>query len=286
MRSPRRGSTLNSSWLALALAGALTVATPVSARLAGERAAVPAPAPSLGPAGAFADAATPTESLGAPTDPERDRRVREVESPAVRPHLLVRAEPGIMAFAHPTVGSRSFGQVAAVSRYYREPLVWWIEEVVRRGGQRWGRLELPYVSPRRDGWVRLAGLAADTTWVTVRVDLSEHRVIVERRGQVVLRAPGATGAAVSPTPPGRYVVTDRVPFAAGSYLGSFAFGISGIQPRLPPGWSGGDQLAIHGTNSPSTIGTSASAGCIRVSERTLDRLRPLLRQGTPVIIVR
>jgi lipoprotein-anchoring transpeptidase ErfK/SrfK len=67
-------------------------------------------------------------------------------------------------------------------------------------------------------------------------------------------------------------------------LGSFAFGISGIQPRLPAGWNGGDQLAIHGTNAPWTIGTSASAGCIRVSEAALDRLLPLLLQGTPVLI--
>jgi hypothetical protein len=81
-------------------------------------------------------------------------------------------------------------------------------------------------------------------------------------------------------------VTDRVPFARGSYLGSFAFGISGIQPRLPPGWSGGNQLAIHGTNDPSSIGRSVSAGCLRVSEAALARLKPLLRLGTPVVITR
>ena len=118
--------------------------------------------------------------------------------------------------------------------------------------------------------------------MTVRVDLSRHEVVVERRGEVLVRVPGATGAAISPTPPGEYVVTDHVAFGAGSSLGSFAFGISGIQPRLPPGWSGGDQLAIHGTNDPSSIGRSASAGCVRVSEWALDRFKPLLRQGTPV----
>jgi lipoprotein-anchoring transpeptidase ErfK/SrfK len=77
-----------------------------------------------------------------------------------------------------------------------------------------------------------------------------------------------------------------VPFPSGGYLGSFAFGISGIQPQLPAGWSGGDQLAIHGTNDPSSIGTSASAGCVRVSEATLAVLRPLLRLGTPIVIHR
>jgi len=116
------------------------------------------------------------------------------------------------------------------------------------------------------------------------VDLSEHRVRVYKRDDLLYTVAGATGSSASPTPPGAYVVTDRVPFAAGSSLGSFAFGISGIQPHLPAGWSGGNQLAIHGTNDPSSIGTSASAGCVRVSEWALDRFKPLLQLGTPVII--
>jgi lipoprotein-anchoring transpeptidase ErfK/SrfK len=120
--------------------------------------------------------------------------------------------------------------------------------------------------------------------VRVEVDLSLHQVTVRRSGKVLFRAPGATGAPSSPTPVGEYFVTDRVPFSAGSALGSFAFGISGIQPRLPAGWSGGNQLAIHGTNNPSSIGQSVSAGCVRVSETTLARLLPLLGYGTPVII--
>jgi lipoprotein-anchoring transpeptidase ErfK/SrfK len=129
----------------------------------------------------------------------------------------------------------------------------------------------------------LRGLARHTTNVQVRVDLSEHRITVEKAGRVLFGMPAATGAAGSPTPTGEYFVTDRIPFAGGS-LGTFAFGISGIQPNLPTGWSGGNQLAIHGTNAPSSIGRSASAGCLRVSERSLDRLMPLLQLGTPVLV--
>ena len=105
-----------------------------------------------------------------------------------------------------------------------------------------------------------------------------------KRDDLLSSVPAAIGSPSSPTPPGHYVVTDRVPFPSGGALGTFAFGISGIQPRLPAGWSGGNQLAIHGTNSPSSIGTSASAGCVRVSEWSIDRFKPLLRLGTPVLI--
>jgi lipoprotein-anchoring transpeptidase ErfK/SrfK len=120
--------------------------------------------------------------------------------------------------------------------------------------------------------------------VEVHADLSEHRLEVLRDGRVLFRARAATGAPSSPTPPGRYFVTDRVAMPQGGAFGTFAFGLSGIQTNLPAGWTGGDQLAIHGTNDPGSIGTSASAGCLRVSERILDRLRPLLRLGTPVVI--
>jgi lipoprotein-anchoring transpeptidase ErfK/SrfK len=95
----------------------------------------------------------------------------------------------------------------------------------------------------------------------------------------------AVGAAASPTPIGRFSVTD--PIATGDPAGPFgwyAFGLSGHQPHLPPGWSGGDQLAIHGTNDPSSLGTAASAGCLRVSATALEILKRALRPGTPVVI--
>jgi lipoprotein-anchoring transpeptidase ErfK/SrfK len=185
------------------------------------------------------------------------------------------------ARARPNGAAAQVGVVPAGSKYYGFPIVAWVEKVSANG--RWGRVELPYTWPRREGWIHLAGLRRDETRVRVEVDLSAHLVTVRKFGNVLFRAPGATGAPSSPTPVGEYFVTDRVPFSGG-YLGSFAFGISGIQPRLPAGWSGGNQLAIHGTNDPSSIGRSVSAGCVRVSESTLDRLIPLLVYGTPVIV--
>jgi len=184
--------------------------------------------------------------------------------------------------AHPDPHARVVGTMPSGSKYYDVAITAWIEDVSPDG--RWGRVEIPYVWPRREGWIALRDLARRATAVEVRVDLSEHRITVTKSDRILFGMPAATGAPVSPTPPGEYFVTDRIAFSGG-YLGTFAFGISGIQPKLPPGWSGGNQLAIHGTNDPSSIGRSASAGCLRVSERSLDRLKPLLQLGTPVIVV-
>ncbi|HZP90277.1 MAG TPA: L,D-transpeptidase [Actinomycetota bacterium] len=187
--------------------------------------------------------------------------------------MRVTARPG---------GGGVVGNLPPTSRYYHTPLVAWVLHTADHG--RFGLVTLPYSGTRRTGWISLDGLRRSRTPIRVWVDLSRHELVVRRLGREILHAPAATGAPDSPTPIGRYFVTDRVPFPKGSAYGTFAFGLSGIQVHLPPGWTGGDQLAIHGTNDPGSIGTSASAGCVRVSEAVLARLRPLLRLGTPVVV--
>jgi hypothetical protein len=258
----------------LAVVALLALAVPdtTAAARGGDRATA-APAGALGTSvGALEDALRPA-SLDHATS----------RQPALTPTLLVRIPRDMALTARPGAG-RVVGTMPASSRFYDVPIVAWVLETTADG--RFGRVPIPYTGREATGWLRLRGLEALNTRIAVIADLSDHEIEVRRGPRVLFRAPAATGAPVSPTPPGSYFVTDRVAFQGGGSLGTFAFGISGIQTHLPPGWSGGDQLAIHGTNAPGTIGTSASAGCLRVSERVLDRLRPLLRLGTPVVIQR
>jgi lipoprotein-anchoring transpeptidase ErfK/SrfK len=281
-------STVRASWLAVSLAAVLSISVPAAASMAGVAVATPSPASRM------VLVAAPTTHPGAQHTAVRTA-VLAAEG-ARRPEhrvpshsrwdaasVLVRIPAGgIVARRNPWTSAAALGRVTPASKYYRVPIVLWVEETNAKGT--WGRVELPYVWPRVDGWIPLAGLARETTFVHVDVDLSEHRVRVYKHDALLYSVAGATGTWSSPTPPGAYVVTDRVPFPSGGALGTFAFGISGIQPRLPAGWSGGNQLAIHGTNDASSIGTNASAGCVRVSEWALDRFKPLLRLGTPVLI--
>jgi hypothetical protein len=278
-RFPRR------TRLTVVLSIALGLLTPMAANMVGAQAGAPeaSTGSSVNPM-----VGAPPRGLAVPTSDIRSglRRIVRAAKHAARverwTNVLVHVPRLLPARARPNAAAAKVGVVPAGSKYYGLPIVAWVEEVSADG--RWGRVELPYTWPRREGWIRLAGLPRETTRIRVEVDLSAHLVTVRKFGKVLFRAPGATGASSSPTPVGEYFVTDRVPFSAGGYLGSFAFGISGIQPRLPAGWSGGNQLAIHGTNNPSSIGRSVSAGCVRVSETTLDRLIPLLVYGTPVIV--
>lgn len=155
----------------------------------------------------------------------------------------------------------------------------------RSDNGRFGKVTLPYSGSRATGWIRLSGLKLSRTPYSVKADLSRHSVKVMHMGKVIMRFKAATGAPDSPTPTGRYFVTDLVAIPEGGSFGTYAFGLSGIQTNLPAGWTGGDQLAIHGTDDPGSIGTSASAGCLRVSERSLQRLKKVIQLGTPVTIV-
>jgi L,D-transpeptidase catalytic domain len=280
-----RNHTVRASWAATVVAAVLALGSPIASSttaVVGNESDTPT-------AGVPASSDEP-RAFGT-IDPGVAERVGEprAQAPtAPRPaeperHVLVRVPRDLAVRAKPSHDASVVGTMPSGSKYYDVPVTAWVEDVTRDG--RWGRVEIPYVWPRRHGWIALRGLPRRSTDVEVHVDLSEHRVTVTRAGRSLFGMPAATGAAVSPTPPGEYFVTDRIAFSGGS-LGTFAFGISGIQPKLPPGWTGGNQLAIHGTNDPASIGRSASAGCLRVSERALDRLKPLLALGTPVIVER
>jgi lipoprotein-anchoring transpeptidase ErfK/SrfK len=280
-----RNHALRASWVATVVATALALASSMATAPVGPAAAQQVRSRQQGvqASRAFTDAAL-VQAVGATEATAPRARVPAAPRPeAPAQAMLVRVARDLPVLADPHSGARVVGTVPSASKYYDVPITAWVEDVSRDG--RWGRVEIPYVWPRRHGWIALRGLSRRTTDVEVHVDLSDRRITVSKSGRVRFTMPAAIGSATSPTPPGEYFVTDRIAFSGG-YLGTFAFGISGIQPKLPPGWSGGNQLAIHGTNNPSSIGTPASAGCLRVSERSLDRLKPLLRLGTPVIVVR
>ena len=66
--------------------------------------------------------------------------------------------------------------------------------------------------------------------------------------------------------------------------------IPGGSPRNPMGVRAltldRDEIAIHGTNRPDSIGTFASYGCIRMHNRDIVDLFERVRVGTPVLVTR
>lgn len=110
-----------------------------------------------------------------------------------------------------------------------------------------------------------AGVVA-SPWL-IRADLSQRRVTAYRDGHVVRRFRVAIGRPSTPTPTGRFAITDKLSFIGGSAAyGCCAVALTGHQTHIEPGWSGGDRLAIHGTRQTGTIGLAASFGCLRARD--------------------
>ncbi len=179
--------------------------------------------------------------------------------------------PGVASLqAHTEFGSRRVLSVAAV-----------------RG--RWLGVAVPERPNGKLGWVDAKSDAIDRSRVKVALtaDLSERRVDLRVNGRVVKRLKVAIGRPGSSTPTGRFAVTDKLSGGRyGPYYGCCILALSGHQPNTPAGWRGGNRLAVHGTNSPGTIGLRASAGCLRASDRDLRTLMRRVPVGTPVFIRR
>ena len=159
----------------------------------------------------------------------------------------------------------------------------------------------PTGQARRDGWLAVshtslgndgvawlqpdrAPVSLRTRVVRLEVDLSDRKVVVHPENGSPRGISVAVGAPDTPTPPGEYYVTDKLRGADfGTFYGCCILALSGHQPDLPEGWSGGDRLAIHGSPTP-TWGQNVSNGCLHAREADLRYLLKTVPLGTVVTI--
>jgi lipoprotein-anchoring transpeptidase ErfK/SrfK len=203
-----------------------------------------------------------------------------VNRPAPRPrgHLIAVAHAAVAYSAGP--GAAAAGTLAARTEFGSPQL---LSVAARRGA--WLGVVTGAVANGRLAWIKRADVSLRRTRWALRADLSQHRLTLRRGGRIVRRISVAIGRPGSETPTGRFAVTDKLAGTSyGPYYGCCILALSGHQPNTPPGWTGGDRLAIHGTDSPSTIGAAASAGCLRAGDADLRALMDRVPVGTPVFI--
>jgi hypothetical protein len=154
---------------------------------------------------------------------------------------------------------------------------------VAHRGDRWLAVRTPALPNGRVGWIAARDVRLLHEPWTLEVDLSERRLVARHEGRRRFAIPVAIGAPGTPTPTGRFGVTDRLAMSGSTY-GCCALALSGHQPNIPQGWGGGDRIAIHGTTATGSIGTPASHGCLRASDSGMRRLMAVIPLGTTVRI--
>jgi lipoprotein-anchoring transpeptidase ErfK/SrfK len=212
----------------------------------------------------------------------RDRSLaRRRERPAPR-HLLVRVRTGRSVAVRARPGGRVIGRLDARTEFGSPQVL----GAVRTEG-RWLGVASTARTDGRLGWVdgRSSALRPAPARVEIRADLSRRRIELRRGDEVLDRVRVSVGRPGSTTPTGRFTITDKLDGEKLSpYYGCCVLALSGTQPNLPAGWTGGDRLAIHGTNDPGSIGEASSAGCLRAGDADVRRLMRRVPLGTPVEI--
>lgn len=157
--------------------------------------------------------------------------------------------------------------------------------VLAQEGQAY-KVLLPMRPNGRTGYVRIADVTLYQHDYAVKVDLSDHQLVLYKGGRELERHTVAVGQSKYPTPTGTYFMRElaRPSNPRGAY-GPYAFGLSAYSNVLQTFGRGDGQIGIHGTNQPKALGTNASHGCIRIDNATITKLAKTLPQGVPVEIV-
>lgn len=225
---------------------------------------VAAPLPRVAPAGAAALAAARTPLPAAP------RAVTYLIARLRGPSLTLHSRPGGRALTRLSA-TTEFGSPRRFG-------------VVRRA-RAWLGVATPSLPNGQLAWVHERDVRLASTSVSLTLDLSQRRLYLRKNGKIVRRITIGVGRAGSPTPVGRFAVTDKLSGTRyGPYYGCCIVALSARQPRLPAGWTGGDRIAIHGTNDLSSIGRARSAGCPHASAADMQALMESAPLGAPVFV--
>jgi lipoprotein-anchoring transpeptidase ErfK/SrfK len=119
---------------------------------------------------------------------------------------------------------------------------------------------------------------------SIHVNLSRRVLEVHKGGEVVLSFQIAVGSEATPTPTGRFSVTDALHPDRGSPYGCCILALSATQPNIAQGWTGGDRIAIHATPVTASIGQAVSHGCMRATDANMRRLFKAVTLGATVWI--
>ena len=131
------------------------------------------------------------------------------------------------------------------------------------------------------GFVRRESVRLTHDPYSLEVDRSLRLLTVWRLGVRLRRIGVAVGAPATPTPRGRFAITDKLRDFWSTYYGCCVLALSGRQTRATPGWVGGNRLAIH---AGTGIGLAISNGCLRAATQDVEYLMRLLPVGTQVIV--
>ncbi len=126
--------------------------------------------------------------------------------------------------------------------------------------------------------------------VNLVLNLRQKRVYVYKGGKVIAKYPVAIGKKGWETPVGEWQVMEKVKNPGWTNFKTGEVMKPGKENPLGVRWigfwtDGEDVIGFHGTPNIKSIGTAASHGCVRMYNRDVRALYPLVKVGTTVKVV-
>ena len=126
--------------------------------------------------------------------------------------------------------------------------------------------------------------------VTLLIKLKEKKVYVYKGDKLVTKYPVAIGKKGWETPTGEWQVMEKIKNPAWTSFKTGEVFAPGTENPLGARWigfwtDGEDVIGFHGTANVKSIGTAASHGCVRMRNRDVKALFPLVKVGTTVKVV-
>lgn len=155
-----------------------------------------------------------------------------------------------------------------------------------------GRLYVRVMLARRPngsaGWVSGDDVGLLRTRWRIGIDLRARQVTVAFDGRRVKTIRAVVGSPLSPTPRGRFAVSELLPQRpATGFYGSWVLPLTAYSDTYTEYQGGPGRVAIHGRGGASLdapLGTAASHGCIRIANADANWLARRIEPGVPVTV--
>jgi lipoprotein-anchoring transpeptidase ErfK/SrfK len=226
-------------------------------------------APSGETTGTLSAAPGPDAATAPATAPKQTSKLRGPLAFHVRRRAMLRAAPG----------GRMVARIATKTEF-KSPTI--LAVAARKPGWVMVRTSL---ERHHVGWLPLSAGALFSEPRTIVIDLSRRSLSVFHRGRLTDTYKVAIGTNATPTPRGKFAITDRLRTGnPASDYGCCILALNAHQSKIAQGWGGGDRVAIHATPATWALGHAVSHGCVRATNAALRQLMRHVRLGTPVTI--
>jgi lipoprotein-anchoring transpeptidase ErfK/SrfK len=178
----------------------------------------------------------------------------------------VRKIPTGFAFANPT--------------YFKNPLVFMVTE----DDGDWLKVQVLARPNSQDGWIK----RSDVTVSSIRTHMELNKATFHLKAfdgdTLVSETDVVIGKDSTFTPVGRFYLTEKISKPESGAYGPWVLATSAYSEALDTFDGGLPQVAFHGTNNPSLIGTQSSNGCVRMPNAVDQILHDQMPAGTPITI--